>query len=563
MSFPGLRATPLVLELDLTEPVLEVAPTDPLGQALARRRLALPDLLRRLQRASGDDRVVALVAKLGSDRLALATAQELRQAVLALRAGGTRTVAWAESLGEFSPANVSYYLATAFEELWLQPSGDVGLTGVALEVPFLRDALDKAGIEPEISQRYEYKNAANLFNERAFTAAHREATERLVTASADQLVRGIAQQRGLTEQQVRDLLDHGPLTAEEARAGGLIDRVGYRDEAYADVRARAGRSPQLRFLNRYAAKPATPGSPLRLLPGRRRPVVALVHGTGAVRLGRSGRSRLPGSGGTSMGSDTVGSALRAAAAADDVRAVVLRVNSPGGSYAASDAIWREVAQVRAVGKPVVVSMGDVAASGGYFVAMGSDAIVASPATVTGSIGVLGGKQVFDGLLSRLGVRVEAVSEGEHARFYSPRTSYSPSERDRLERWLDAVYEDFTAKVAAGRGLTRAQVHEVARGRVWTGADAQAHGLVDELGGLERAVEIAAARAGVRRGSPVELRTYPKVSPLERLRPPQSSEDPAAAAAGYLDGWGALAGVAAWLGLPAAGPLVLPGPWRVR
>ena len=561
MDIPGLRGAPLVLELDLTEPVLEAAPSDPLGQALARRRLALPDLLRRLRRAGGDKRVVALVAKLGADRLALATAQELRAAVLALRAGGTWTVAWAESLGELSPANVSYYLATAFEEVWLQPSGDVGLTGVAVEVPFLRDALDKAGISPEISQRYEYKNAANLFNERGFTAAHREATERLVAASAEQLVRGIAEQRRLPEQQVRDLLDRGPLTAEEARAGGLVDRIGYRDEVYADVRARAGRSAQLRFVNRYATKPGSGDGPLRAL-ARRRSIVALVHGTGPVRLGRSGRSRLPG-GGTSMGSDTVGAALRAAARAEDVRAVVLRVSSPGGSYAASDAIWREVAQVRAAGKPVVVSMGDVAASGGYFVAMGADAIVASPATVTGSIGVLGGKQVFDRLLARVGVRVEAVAEGEHARFFSPRTSYSAGERDRLERWLDAVYDDFTAKVAVGRGLTRAQVHEVARGRVWTGADALSHGLVDELGGLERAVELAAERAGTRPGAGVELRTYPKVSPLERLRPPQSSEDPAAAATGYLDGWGSLAGIAAWLGLPAAGPLVLPGPWTVR
>lgn len=558
----GRHPAPLVLELDLTEPVLEVVPPDPLGKALGRRRAALRDLVDGLRHARSDDRVVALVAKLGGDRVPLAVAQELRDAVAGLRGAGKRTVAWAESFGELSSGTVSYYLAAGFDEVWLQPSGDLALTGFAAEVPFLREALDKAGVVTEIGQRYEYKNAANVFTERGFTPAHREASARLVASAADQVVAGVAAGRRLDPAQVRALVDRAPLLAQEAHAAGLVDRIGYRDEVYADVRAAAGERAELRFLSRYAKDVAR--APRRRLVARSRPVLGLVQGTGVVKVGRSGRAPLP-IGGPSMGSDTVCAALRAAARDEDVRAVVLRVDSPGGSYVASDSIWRQVGQVKAAGKPVVVSMGAVAASGGYFVAAPADAIVASPGTITGSIGVFAGKQVVSGLLGRLGVSVDSVAEGEHALLSSARRSYSPDERDLIERWLDAVYADFTGKVAAGRGLTRDRVHEIARGRVWTGEDAHARGLVDELGGLERAVEIACQRAGLPAGTEPTLRTYPKSNPLARIKPAESSEDPAAASsgsglAGYLDGWGSMASIAAQLGLPAAGPLLLPGPW---
>jgi protease-4 len=258
--------------------------------------------------------------------------------------------------------------------------------------------------------------------------------------------------------------------------------------------------------------------------------------------------------------------------------VVLRIDSPGGSYVASDLIRREVQRLRERGLPVVVSMGSVAASGGYFVAMDADTIVAEPGTLTGSIGVFGGKQVVSGLLDKVGVSFGAVAEGEHALMLSPRQSFSPSERERLETFLDRVYDDFVTKVAAARRMTRDQAHEVARGRVWTGADAKERGLVDELGGYERAVELAAERAGLTTARPPRTRVLPRQSPLERLRPPRSSEDrpAAAAAAGPLDaaplvrallgrpllsvdpaaGWGPLAPLAARAGLPTVGPLLM-------
>jgi len=263
-----------------------------------------------------------------------------------------------------------------------------------------------------------------------------------------------------------------------------------------------------------------------------------------------------------MGSDTVAAALRAATADNRAKAIVLRVNSPGGSYVASDTIRREVVRARGAGKQVVVSMGDVAASGGYFIAMAADKIVAQPATLTGSIGVLGGKPVTTSLLARAGVSVDAVTEGRHADMFSPTRPFSDEEWTRINSWLDRIYEDFTGKVAADRGLPAERVNEIARGRVWTGADAAGHGLVDQLGGLDLAISIARQAAGVPPTAP--LRHYPRSRPLDRLRPPESSEDRAAARASlFAESWGPVWRLAAGLGLPAYGPLQLPGQWTIQ
>jgi len=553
------RRAPLVLELDLTEPLAEEAPSDPLRAALARRRLPLRLVLGGLRRAAHDRRVRAVVVKLGGARSALdlGTAQEIRGAIDEVRRAGILTVAWAETFGEVGRGSVPYYLATAFEQIWLQPSGDVSLTGVASEVPFLREALDKVGVTPELAQRHEYKSAADVFTQRSFTPAHREMTERIVASLTDQIVDGVAAARSLDRGTVRDLVDRAPLFSEEALAAGLVDRLGYRDEIHAAVRDRVGGDPVLQYLARYV-RSAT--GPSRRLTVRKPRVIALVHVHGPIHLGRSGRGPFTG---RSAGSDTVCAALRTAAAADEVAAVVLRVDSPGGSYVASDAIWREVRRTRETGMPVVVSMGPVAASGGYFVSMGADEIVAEPATVTGSIGVVGGKAVVSGLTERLGIGHGAVPGGRHSLMFSPLHHFSDEEWERLGAWLDRVYADFTAKVAEGRGLSAARVDEVARGRVWTGADAAAVGLVDRLGGLAVAVEAARERAALPPAPAPVLRSFPRVPALARLRGPQSSEDPAGAAAAIPRSLGDVADRALQpLGLGPA-PLMLPGDWRYR
>jgi protease-4 len=265
-----------------------------------------------------------------------------------------------------------------------------------------------------------------------------------------------------------------------------------------------------------------------------------------------------------MGSDTISGALRSAVADHRVKAIVLRVNSPGGSYVASDTIWREVVRARDAGKPVVVSMGDVAASGGYFIAMAADSIVAQPGTITGSIGVLSGKPVLGQALERAGVTTDTVSEGAHADMFTTSRPFRDDEWAKINSWLDRIYADFTGKVAAGRGLPQERVHEIARGRVWTGADAVGIGLVDQLGGLDSAVAVARSKAALPTAAPVRL--YPRSHPLDRVRPPASSEErPAAATAAALfaEGWGPVSGLAASAGLPAHGPLLLPGHWVIQ
>jgi protease IV len=560
------RTAPLILEFDLTDGIADEPPADPLSALLALRRNRLGDVIDALRRAQADDRVKALVAKLGGRRIGLARIQELRDAIIEFGKAGKTTIAWAETFGEFAPGNMPYYLATAFEQVYLQPSGDLGLTGIALETVFYRGTLDKLGVDYELAKRYEYKNAVNTLTEREFDEPHREAQQRLAESVTEQLTEGIADRRGIAAADVRGLIDRGPFIGSEAIEAGLVDALGYRDEVYAAVRKEAGDQAELRYIGRYnRSQKLARGA--RRLPNPRERFVALIHATGAIRRGRSGRGPVTA---TSIGSDTVAAAIRAAAADDRVLAIVLRVNSPGGSYVASDTIWREVVRARAGAKPVVVSMGDVAASGGYYISMAADVIVAQPGTVTGSIGVFGGKPVVTGLLDRAGLSTDAVSEGEHARMFATTHAYTQAEWDRVNAWLDRIYADFTGKVAEGRRLTTARVHEIARGRVWTGADAARNGLVDELGGLDVAERIARRRAGLPPDAPV--RPFPRLSPLDRLRPAESSEDRSAAAARLAPGrfaaelltesWGPVAQLAAALGLPAGGPLLLPGSWEI-
>jgi protease-4 len=551
------------LELDLTEPLVDPPPADPVGWLQARRRTSLRAVLDGLRAAGDDPRVRGLVAKVGGP-VGLARAQEVRDAVGVFRRSGKPAVAWAETFGEFGAATGAYLLATGFGEVWLQPSGGVGLTGVAAEITFLRGALDQLGVQPQFGRRHEYKNAVDRIVARGFTDAYREAASRLVESAFEQVMASVAASRGLPVERVAELVDQAPLLATDALAAGLVDKLGYRDEVYADLRSRLGAEVELRYLGRYQPPDAAPAVRLRKavsrvadrVAGRTEPVVALVSGAGAIRPGQSGRSPLSG---PAMGSATVGAALRSAGRDDRVRAVVFRVDSPGGSYVASDTIWREVGRVRAAGKPVIVSMGELAGSGGYFVSMGADVIVAEPGTLTGSIGVFAGKAVVTGLLDRLGLSTDAVAQGRRARMLSTRRPFDEDEWQVLETWLDHVYADFVGKVGAGRRMTAEQVDAVARGRVWTGADAARRGLVDELGGLDRATAIARERAGL--AADATLLRWPAVGPLDRVRPPRSSESPGAAAGAHVAGWGPLATVAAQLGLPADGPLMMP-PLRV-
>ncbi len=514
-SRPGLPST-IVLTADLNGGLSAGASQEPLSELVFGDKQTLRDFLDALDRAGNDARVKALYVRVGADTLGLATCQEVRDAVRDFRAKGKFAIAFSESFGEFGPGTRPYYLATAFDEIWLQPLGAVGLIGLHTEIPFIRGALDRLGIQPSFAHREQYKSAMNSLTETAMTAPQREEIEALLSATSGQIVRGIALSRQLTEAQVGGLIDRGPFFAEEAREARLIDRIGYRDEAVARARERAGSGAELMSLSRYldgAGRPHDSG-----------PKIALIYGTGMVTQG-SGKDSLFG-GATELSARKVARAFRQASADSEVRAILFRVDSPGGSAVASETIWREVARARGRGKPVIVSMGNVAGSGGYYIAAPADKIVAEPATLTGSIGVVAGKLVVAGLLDKLGVTGDSAQRGANAMMFSGFQDFSPAGRARLEAFLDAIYRGFKERVAAGRNLSADQVEAVAKGRVWSGEEAKEKGLVDALGGYAVALRLAKEAANIPADSEFELAVFPRTkSAMELLYDRLVDNDP--------------------------------------
>jgi protease-4 len=526
-----------VLEFSLRSMPPETSGFDPLAIITGGGRpMTLRDSIAAIHRAAQDPRVAGLIARVQLAASPPAAVQELREAIAAFSAVKP-SLAWAETY----PGTLSYYLASAFGEVWMQPSGSVGLIGFASNATFLRDALDKLGIEAQFVARGEYKSAVNLFTEDGFTDAHREAVTRMLESLQDQVWQAVSESRDIESGALDALADRAPLLRDDAVASGLVDRIGFRDEAYARIAEMVGGEgvspddsdstddapPQL-YLTRYAGagRPRlTP--PVPSVPGRRsKPTLAVIDVAGSIVDGRGGPQFLP-IGTSTVGGDTIAAALREAAADDSVSAIVLRVDSPGGSVTASETIWREVIRARERGKPVVASMGSVAASGGYYVAMSADAIVANPATITGSIGVFTGKLVVRDLKDRLGVTSDSLRTNANADAWSIDAPFTPQQKAYREIEADLFYADFVERVAEGRNLTTDAVDAVARGRIWTGSDALERGLVDELGGLRTAVRRAKVLAGLDEDTEVRIVSYPGSSLLDMLRPSASSQ-PAAA-----------------------------------
>jgi protease-4 len=515
-----------ILELDLQSAPPETAGFDPVRFVTgAGRPMVLREAVAAIHRAADDDRVLGMIARVQLSAAAPAVVQELREAVVAFTAAKP-SLAWAETY----PGTLSYYLASAFGEVWMQPSGTVGLIGFATNALFLRDALGKAGVEAQFVARGEYKSAANLFTETRYTDAHREADTRLIESLHSQVWQGIADARGIDGAELDALADRAPLLRDDAVAGKLLDRIGFRDEAYRHLAELAGvedieesedadtAKPPRMSLSRYAQ--ARRGGPS--LPGRKKPTIAVVTVAGPIVSGRGGPQAFPLSR-SSAGGDSIAAALREAAADDDVTAVVLRVDSPGGAVTGSETIWREVCRIRSAGKPVVASMGGVAASGGYYVSMSADVIVASPGTITGSIGVVTGKLVARELRDRLGVGSDSVRTNTNADAWSSTTPFTPEQHAMVEAEADLFYDDFISRVAEARRMTVAEVDAVARGRIWTGADALERGLVDELGGMRAAVRRAKVLAGLDADAEVSLVGFPGNSVRDFLRQKASAE----------------------------------------
>ena len=466
-----------------------------------------------LRKARVDSRVSSVVIRPTSTAALWAKVQEVRDAILEFKQSDKPIVAFLEYGGD-----QAYYLASACDKVFLLPTASLDLTGIASYELFLRGTLDKIGAYPDALHIGEYKTASNTFTEKTFTPEHREMAESLNTDLYEQLVRGVADGRQKSEDEVRALIDHGPYLPEDAVRVGLIDDLAYEDEL--DDKVDLGRE-QIRVLRQRDYRGISPAS-LGLGTGQR---IAVVYAVGIIM---SGESTNDSAAGQTIGSDTLVRYLRRVRADNSVKAIVLRIDSPGGSAIASDVIWREIMLTRET-KPVIASMSDVAASGGYYIAAPAHAIVAQPSTLTGSIGVVMMKYVLDGTLDKLGVNVEGVSQGRYAQMYSPVRPFTPEERARVEQLMQATYDAFVEKAAAGRNTTPEQIDAVGQGRVWTGKQAKQLGLVDELGGLDRALALAKQRAGIPQDQEVELVVYPpKRSIYEILANPFGRSERAAA-----------------------------------
>ncbi|MBY0503571.1 MAG: signal peptide peptidase SppA [Bryobacteraceae bacterium] len=492
---PKSYSGPIVLEWQLGG-IPEESSEDPL-QALSGRgsALTLRDYLDTLQVAGDDPNVSGLLVTLGAAPVGVSTMQDLREAITKFRAKKKFVYGYSESYGGLG----NYYLASSFDRLYLLPSGEVSITGIFADQQFIRGTLDKLGVQPHFEGRFEYKNARDYYMEKKFTPAHREATDKLVGSLFEQIVKGVAAGRGLTPERVKELIDQAPHFAAESVTHKLIDELAYRDQVYEQAKKKAGAGAKLLFLSKYHA------SAKKLNDSGTR--VALIYGVGAITSGRSASDPLMGE--STMGSDTVAAAFRQAMDDRDVKAIVFRVDSPGGSAIASDVIGREVQRARQKGKPVIISMGAVAASGGYWVSMDADRIVAQPGTITGSIGVVAGKFIMAGLFEKLGLSFDAVKYGQNSSMYDAGQDFSPTELERFRSSLDRIYENFTSRVAAGRKLPKEKVLQIAKGRVWSGEDAFGLGLVDELGGFNAALNAAKRAIKLKESDEIELKEFPK------------------------------------------------------
>lgn len=512
----------------------EVAGRPSLSQPLLRPAATLHEVTAALRAAAKDDRVQGIVVRIEDVGFSIAQIQELRDAVKAFRKGGKFAQVFSEGYGGFSSGMGDYYLAAGFDTIWMQPVGSVAITGVAFQVPFLKGLLDKTGVAAEFGQRGVYKSAAESLTETGMTGPHREMMTSILNDVGAQIVADIAKDRGMDAAGLKKLVDEAPYGDADSLNLKLIDRLGYYDQMLDEARQKvrsAGRAGQAAdkevepvdllgyafvsetrsldkgvsgFLSKFFRKDAPPSSL------KDKAKLALIFGAGDI-VPYSGEKSTFSEGG--MAANKIAEAFRAAQKDPDVAAIIFRIDSPGGAPSAAETIRRALLEAKEKGKPVVVSMGTAAASGGYWVAAAADRIVAQPATLTGSIGVFGGKFVLAGLLDKLGVGVETLAFGDNAKMWSPTTGFSERERKKFDEMLGHIYDAFIARVMEGRKMTREKAESVAQGRVFTGRQAKERGLVDALGGLDLAIAEAKKLAGLEGEVPL-VRFPPRKSTLE-------------------------------------------------
>ncbi|MFY0637013.1 signal peptide peptidase SppA [Maricaulis maris] len=500
----ALPQTAMVLELDLRNGRLDSPSRSPFGFA---EPLSVVDVVRTLEQAESDTRVAGIFIRANEFGMSPGVAEELRGAIAEFRNAGKFVVTHAQG---FEGTSVTgYFAVSGSDEIWLQDTASFTPAGLASEVMFLGGLFERFGAVPQFEQFHEFKNAANTYTQSGFTEAHREATLSYMGSIYDTAVARIASDRDVSEDALRGIFEDAPHTAEEAQTFGLIDRLGHVIEAREATLARAGGQGSFINIERYAEQAAPAWN--------NGPIIALIEGQGAIVTGDAPVGAFGGE--EQIGGDFMSENILAAADDPSVRAIVIRVDSPGGSAIASDQVWHAVNRAREAGKPVIVSMASMAASGGYYLAAPADYVLAHETTLTGSIGVLGGKIVLDGTFDRVGLNAETVSVGgEYATAFSASEEWSESQRAAYRSQMADIYDDFTQRVADGRDLPLERVLEIARGRVWTGAQALDLGLVDEIGGLRDAVDAARQFAGIDPDQAIRLRRFPtQQTPLEAFQ----------------------------------------------
>ncbi|MGC1106158.1 MAG: signal peptide peptidase SppA [Candidatus Acidiferrales bacterium] len=484
-----------VLVLDLSGPIEEQQPPDVSSIFLGSQPLVLHEIDDAIDQASSDSRIKGLVVRIAPIDAGWAKLEEIHRHLLDFRASGKPSVCY---LGYDGEENEEYYVATGCDRIWLTPTNPLGVRGMMAEATFLRGTLDKLRIVPNFFHIAEYKTATNELTEKKFTPAHREEVTSLLTSLYNQYLDEVSSARNMSRARFADLVQAGPFLAQEALQDKLVDRIGYWDQVQEFFRRKTG-----------SWNPADFAQYRRGLSDGSGPEVAIIYASGEIV---SGASQYSSTGGEIMGGDSVAADIRRARTDSDIKAIVLRIDSPGGSSVASEVIRREV-QLARKQKPVVVSMSDLAASGGYWIAMSADKIVADPDTITASIGVLSGKMNIAGLYGLLGVSTDYVATGDNATLYSNQQDFTPAQQQTIQKMLNDVYSNFTSGVAAGRNLPIATVDRIAKGRVWSGEQAKGLGLVDELGDTERAVEVAKQLAHIPANESVEIVRLPKPQSL--------------------------------------------------
>src|SRR5438876_254073 len=468
-----------VLVLKISGPLPDYVPEDPIRKLFGGQPQDLKTLLAQFRKAKVDKRISAVLLDIDMPEEGWAKAEEIRAAIADFRTSGKPVYAFME-LG----LNKDYYIASACDKIFLPPPGDLFTNGLAADVMFFRGSLDKLGIYPDLYQIGKYKSAGDMFTRKEMSKEHREFMNSLIQDLFDRYVDGIANGRKKSADDVKKLIDNAPYNAAQAKDAGLIDGALYRDEVEKELKKRLGYqdSDELHIAKAGDYRQISQES-LGLNKGDK---IAVVYAAGDIV---SGKSEFGGSGETTIGSDSLVKTLEEARDDRGVKAIVLRIDSPGGSGLASDIIWRAIESVKEK-KPVVVSMSDVAASGGYYISCGASKIIAEPSTITGSIGVLAGKPVVKGLYDWLGITNEYVMRGKNAGMFRETEKFSDTERQKFQEFLNATYDDFITKVAKGRGKEKNDIDSIGQGRVWTGQQGKDRGLVDEYGGLDRAIEIA-------------------------------------------------------------------------